>query len=443
MPEAPHPLPSAWHRSQPPHNTHWACPAFSCPWLMEAEDMESSRDPSATPRELPARNSNCSLAGQSRHQPWPQPQPPGSAAPWSPWWNWPGWASGMKTGGHLSQQVSPGPERSERTLLRPDPHPATTAVPHSALTVPSDAHAAVHIAKLKSWAQDHSVHCREEMSAVLRAAALAVPTTTQPQGGQDHQREMPVLVPGLRGTKQWCHRPSGALPPSSYHKASAVRTDKMLPQSAHCCPQFQLCRRALWGQRQEAEQQPGVLTWLHDLLSCNQLTAHIPRCSAPPLRGDYPTQALGGSERCGLPKTVHCFPFHMHVPPSYITAACHVAAIFKDLSGLLSGQSQVQRKLPFFEWVAFKDMELESRTPCELTCPCHSAPEPLGPTIQPGSECPSKARSPQASPPHRFLHSALLAQLTSFFPSQKADLTLISNSWAGATALGSPDPSGV
>lgn len=42
------------------------------------------------------------------------------------------------------------------------------------------------------------------------------------------------------------------------------------------------------------------------------------------------------------------------------------------------------------------------------------------------------------STPQRFLHSVLLAYLTSLFPSQEADLTLTFNAWAGATALASP-----
>lgn len=76
---------------------------------------------------------------------------------------------------------------------------------------------------------------------------------------------------------------------------------------------------------------------------------------------------------------MHCFPFHVHIPPTaqdtrsllHHRSLSHVSAVFKGLPGLPSGQSQVQRELPFSEWVAFKDMEPESRTPaypCAL-CP--------------------------------------------------------------------------
>lgn len=195
MPGAPHPLPSAWHRSQPPHNTHWACLAFSCPWLMKAEDMESSRDPCATRRELPARNSNCSLTGQSRH-PALAPAPRERCALVSMVQLA---LAGLCERKPVAAFPSSGPwvreVRKDTPQARPTPsHKASYPL---SLKCAIHAHTAVPTAQLQSWAQDHSVHCREEMSAVLRAAALLCPQQLSPRGARITGGEMPVLVPGL------------------------------------------------------------------------------------------------------------------------------------------------------------------------------------------------------------------------------------------------------
>lgn len=65
--------------------------------------------------------------------------------------------------------------------------------------------------------------------------------------------------------------------------------------------------------------------------------------------------------------------------------AC-VWVILQVLSGLPSGQSQVQRELPFSKWAAFEDMGPECTAPQVDSLALHAEPQVLGPTSQPGSD---------------------------------------------------------
>lgn len=300
------------------HNTLWARLTLRGPWLMEDEDVESPRDPCAILWELPARNSSSAAS-------------PGTVAPAprehctlvSLWWKWP-----------LAAFPCSGQERSGGPHARPAHSPKAS----SSLSLQ---HA---IRSPHSCAQDHSVRRRAEMSAVLRMAALAVPTITQRASGCKTPGGRHTLLPPVPVLQE---RPADGM----MGTASAGSSPEFSPGCVTC--ELQAAHRA------------------HSMVLCPTAMLQLNHTST----GRARVLRAGHAEA----SSVHCFPFHVHIPPTAQDtrsllghhSLSHVSAVFKGLPGLLSGQSHVQRELPSSEWVACKDMEPETRTPaypCAL-CP--------------------------------------------------------------------------